>query len=819
MSLLRYIYLDASLEEHHDAYQWFQKNGSVHLRSLAMFGHPSKPRFASVWVSFPHNFTDWRARHAMKLDSPEYAQFIDTQTAAGRVPKFVAATGAPGQDPVFTEAWVAPQDGEHAYILHGIPDSGVGKHCDAARKKNYYLRWSAVYPSRQGERRHALLFWRRAKNRVRTFGFDLRDKGKAMENAVNAHRDGWASPQLICPFKHGYFAIWHDCPRGDWKLRLRLNKSELELAMAALAEENYFLDRVQVHADNEADREDIQTTIAHTIADQLAGSPNATLYSAIFVRGDGFARKRHFTTRAPPGHGMVDGDFDKLMKTVMRHYDIPGAQLAIAHEGKLLYARAFTFAEEGYEVCTLETPLRLASVSKAITTTAMMKLTTMTALWPAQPANKQDVFLNDILKIRTLDGSAQVDPGFKEITIKHLASHTSGWLQATDAITGEYTSRDFDWGGSHNLQCLNAAMLLRPLDFSHWNPATEPLKFPVRREWMESWIAGFPGMLYVPNPNNLALPNEAVVFEPNTVWAYSGADSFFLARAILKLMNAKYPSITSYESAVQRLLLDGLNIRRFTHTGEKARTRHEFVVEPKYHMGAIYVFDSILEPTAVPPLVTPGQYTGNPALSEANGAWIAPAIDVVRLLASFHISMQNWAANPIGMSSEIVHDMLYKAWNTRVDTNGQNQYVNEFDGNPVYTQSYGWFMRRVSRLPPELDGVPQRPPGTDDVTSAGHNGATGGGRAEAYHTRDGFSVVVMFSRDFTSARGPALPFLSRIPDNKDGFGTDDVVAIIDEIIARINVFEPSTWLLQRAKNLWAWADDRWDYDWLTEDPP
>ena len=66
---------------------------------------------------------------------------------------------------------------------------------------------------------------------------------------------------------------------------------------------------------------------------------------------------------------------DTQMQTFLNNYQIPGATYAIAKNGKLVYMRAFGTADQAGTEATLPHHMfRIASISKPITSIAIMKL-------------------------------------------------------------------------------------------------------------------------------------------------------------------------------------------------------------------------------------------------------------------------------------------------------------------------------------------------------------------------------------------------------------------------------------------------------------
>ena len=67
--------------------------------------------------------------------------------------------------------------------------------------------------------------------------------------------------------------------------------------------------------------------------------------------------------------------YDQLIPDLMRKYAIPGGAVAVLRDGKLLYARGFGYADvENKTPVQPDALFRIASVSKPITSAAIMKL-------------------------------------------------------------------------------------------------------------------------------------------------------------------------------------------------------------------------------------------------------------------------------------------------------------------------------------------------------------------------------------------------------------------------------------------------------------
>lgn len=109
---------------------------------------------------------------------------------------------------------------------------------------------------------------------------------------------------------------------------------------------------------------------------------------------------------------------------------IPGAVAIVCRNGKIVYQKAFGYSDvENKRTFKVDDIFRIASQSKAITTTAAMML------WEEGKFNLDDPvskyipeFKNPVLLDRFYmkDSSYTTKPAGKEITIRHLMTHTSG---------------------------------------------------------------------------------------------------------------------------------------------------------------------------------------------------------------------------------------------------------------------------------------------------------------------------------------------------------------------------------------------------------
>ena len=121
---------------------------------------------------------------------------------------------------------------------------------------------------------------------------------------------------------------------------------------------------------------------------------------------------------------------DRMLEEAIREQKIPGAVALVARRGKIALHKAFGLADVATgRPLEREAIFRIASQSKAITATAVMMLWEEGRFRLDDPISK---FLPEFKEMRVLqtyreeDGSWTGEPARREITIRHLLTHTSG---------------------------------------------------------------------------------------------------------------------------------------------------------------------------------------------------------------------------------------------------------------------------------------------------------------------------------------------------------------------------------------------------------
>jgi N-acyl-D-amino-acid deacylase len=265
--------------------------------------------------------------------------------------------------------------------------------------------------------------------------------------------------------------------------------------------------------------------------------------------------------------------FDETMEAQLRVQKLTGGSLAVAKDGRLVYAKGFGLGDVVNKAPVEPASLfRIASLSKSITAVAILKLV---------QDGKLDLEAKAfaLLDLKPVDES-KVDPRLKDVTVLHLLQHTGGW-----------------------------------------NPQKSDPMF------MSAAISAELGVPSPPTSLNIIryMMGRPLDFEPGTRFAYSNFGYCVLGRII------EQRSGESYENYVKKSVLAPMGITRMT-LGRSLRENRE-KDEVTYYPGAAKpgkpVFESIKEEKV------PAPY-GTFCLEamDAHGGWLASAVDLVRFASS-----------------------------------------------------------------------------------------------------------------------------------------------------------------------------------------
>jgi len=264
--------------------------------------------------------------------------------------------------------------------------------------------------------------------------------------------------------------------------------------------------------------------------------------------------------------------FDQMMRDFVRENEIPGAALAVAKDGRLLYARGFGWADrENRKPVQPHSLFRIASISKPITAVAILRLVDKGKL---KLAEKAFALLPHKPHLRR---GAKVDPRLKQITIRHLLQHRGGWDRA---------------------QSMDA--MFQPVRFARALGKAPPASADDVIRFMRGW---------------------PLDFDPGARYAYSNFGYNVLGR-IIEQATGK-----SYEEYVRAEILKplGITAMRIGKTLPAARAKDEV----RYYARGNRTGLSVMAPNFGKRVPRP-YGTWHLEAMDSHGAWIASVIDLVR---------------------------------------------------------------------------------------------------------------------------------------------------------------------------------------------
>ncbi len=417
------VYFDAAPAEHQAEIDLWR--GTHTLRSLSLSGTATAPLFATVWV---------RGGAIGQIITPATccsAEEITDYTGGSNGPIILTAVGT---NP-FTARFAAVVESFHPGITidYGLTKTALEEKADTQLANGYTLRWTSAYGT------SSLAFYTAVWERFPIPGTppevtspDTRGLwGVTVEKSSSGwaeHRDGyaqqWVRPGVIAPGPDDKVTtVWLDSLYGgDVEPFVGLTRSEL------IAE----LDRPSRPA-------------RAPVTLQAFGGPRGPTFAAVFadptrLLGAGAWSWERGLTRewhAEPAAVFAGfTDVDAGVKAFMFDKNVRAAQVAVTYRGRLVYARAYTWAElsAGYPVTTNDRYFHWGSQSKFVTA--------FTAYLMAQTFPASVFSLSDKL-VETIDDVAWCcDARLAKIKLSHLLAHTSGfpkWSADDDAI-------DAAWG-------------------------------------------------------------------------------------------------------------------------------------------------------------------------------------------------------------------------------------------------------------------------------------------------------------------------------------------------------------------------------------
>lgn len=283
-----------------------------------------------------------------------------------------------------------------------------------------------------------------------------------------------------------------------------------------------------------------------------------------------------WTATGPSGE--TPATFDTLLQSYMRAHGIRAGSLAIVRAGKLLLARAYTWAEPGYPVTQPTSLFRTASCTKPLTSIVIHQLIEQGLVQP-------EARMQQILALQTPQGRGPRDKRFGDIQIGHLLSHMGGWDR----------ERSFD-------------PLLAEGDLA----AAMHVPLPITKYQIASFMADKP-----------------LQFAPGAQIAYSNFGFCLLGQIIERVVGMPYQQV------LQRQVYQPLHLTR-PRLGHSLQSQ-QAPGEVRYHSGSPDLVPSVLSPER--PLVPAPYGSIHLENNDADGGQIMAAADYAKILAAFDLKL------------------------------------------------------------------------------------------------------------------------------------------------------------------------------------
>jgi CubicO group peptidase (beta-lactamase class C family) len=282
---------------------------------------------------------------------------------------------------------------------------------------------------------------------------------------------------------------------------------------------------------------------------------------------------------------------DNLITTFLNNNSIPGATVAIAKDGKIVYNRAFGYADVAKTIPTQPYSLfRIASLSKQLTAVAIMKLVENGQLSLSAKVFGPGSILADHPVFST---TTIADTRIYNITVQHLLEHAGGW------------NRDIDCNASPTAP------------YPYFQPGCDPISFPLT-------VTQQTGTSNPVTKDALIkfVLQKGLNFAPGTSYNYSNIGYLILGEVIEKI------SGQPYESFVKDQILAPLGIYDM-HIAKNLRSEKQ-EREGEYTGNGYNTYSLYGDNTIVP-----WEYGGfSVSAMDAHGGWIASARDMLKFLTA-----------------------------------------------------------------------------------------------------------------------------------------------------------------------------------------
>ncbi|HEX5284578.1 MAG TPA: serine hydrolase [Bryocella sp.] len=541
-------WIGVGLQEHVAKYETATQEGYAVL-TFTQYGHATAPLYAAVMIKRARNPEQ---RPFWALSQAQFQIVVDKQASEGWSPLVIAAHG-PADAALFsgvfekrkpvgvtalglvmstkTVTGLTTIQGRNAHAL----TKGLRPVCIASYGEEDSRRFAGVWDDNTGA---DAVLWNND---------GLLDSADTLGQRIAAQESNWCRPVFLTLNKRVEFcSIYEASDAGKFHVTPAIPGPGFPLDYADWVTVQGFL----------------------PICIQAAGEDVfSSTFSAIYVEKDKVRPRMWSATGTEPGTQISANVRGAMTGSIIRQ-----AAVAIVYKKRLVYARGFNMAEEGWPEAEPTTHFRLASCSKTITALAALQLI-------EEGKMSLDDSMQEILHLKTPDGHGPKDPQFSQIKIRHLLEHSSGL--PTDTF--------------ESLSELQKA----------FENAGKTVSLPVSAEDRDSFIATLP------------------VSSPGNHFVYSNCGYYLLGRVVNKLRGTSRPI-----DAYQKHLFDPLKITRIRRA--KSLIADQEAGEARYQDPDLRVYSSVFPGQKLVPTYY-GTY--HLEIMDGDGGLTGAAVDVARLIA------------------------------------------------------------------------------------------------------------------------------------------------------------------------------------------
>lgn len=331
-------YHDVSSSSHQASFTSLSGQG-YRLKQLSVAGGRATARYSAIWVQ--EAGPAWVGAHGMTLNG--YQTWRTSMLNAGYRPKLVTAAGS-GADTVFAAVFVA--DGAVVQDLVTATETTFEGYCAANRDAGRIAVSVDIYGTSTSPF-YCAVFEPNTNDTV--WGWKVDAAHADFADTWNAwYPVGARIGALGMSDSQQYVSIWYDDRQGAWAARSNYTSSSYGTQFTTLTNAGYQPIVIASGGSGAGLR------ISGTFAQQLQPLPRTMTYTG--------QQRAEFAA------------FDTYMTNAMQTSGARNAALAITKDGRLVFARGYTWAEAGTQVTQPTSLFRTASMTKVLTSMAIHEM-------------------------------------------------------------------------------------------------------------------------------------------------------------------------------------------------------------------------------------------------------------------------------------------------------------------------------------------------------------------------------------------------------------------------------------------------------------